>query len=168
MTNDAKTPTLLPDPAPAGWALKAVRVNHALSEETLCFSASLYVDGRKVATIGNRGHGGPDEVAWTTPEDEARTLAAMPPVPNTYGAPGEVWEPATGFEITIAEMVQVEDERKAAKRQATKGKFPIILYAIHGNRATIFGVRNRERIPEFLAEVNATEYRVFEFPAVAS
>lgn len=41
--------------------LKNIRHNAAMSEETHCFSASLYVDGVKIGTIGNRGHGGCDE-----------------------------------------------------------------------------------------------------------
>jgi hypothetical protein len=158
------TPTLLPDPAPAGWTLRAVKVNHALSDETLNFSASLYVDGVKVAKIGNHGHGGPDMVDWTSPEDEARTLAATPAVANEWGEPGDVFDTASSFEITIAEMVQIDDDRKACRRHAKKGAFPIMVYAISGSMATIIGVRDPANIPRFLAEAKADSYRVFTFP----
>ena len=40
--------------------LKNIRYNATLSEETACFSASLYVDGKKIGTVVNHGHGGSD------------------------------------------------------------------------------------------------------------
>lgn len=38
--------------------LKAIKHMASLSEETHCFSASLYVDGKKVGTVSNQGFGG--------------------------------------------------------------------------------------------------------------
>ena len=35
--------------------VKAVKVHHDMSEETLCFSGNLYVDGKKICQISNRG-----------------------------------------------------------------------------------------------------------------
>lgn len=40
--------------------LKNVRQNERLSEETNNYSATLYVDGKKVGEVGNHGQGGPD------------------------------------------------------------------------------------------------------------
>ncbi len=40
--------------------LKCIGVNLKLSEETYCYSAKLYVGGKYIADVGNRGHGGPD------------------------------------------------------------------------------------------------------------
>lgn len=42
--------------------LKNIKINQALSEETFCYSASLYKDGKKVAVVTNHGFGGPDEL----------------------------------------------------------------------------------------------------------
>lgn len=42
--------------------LKKLKVNEALSEETLCFSADLYENGKLIAHIGNRGHGGSNDI----------------------------------------------------------------------------------------------------------
>lgn len=42
--------------------LKNVSHNATLSEETLCFSAVLYIDGKKAFEVSNRGHGGCDDV----------------------------------------------------------------------------------------------------------
>ena len=47
--------------------LKNVKTNTTMSEETLCFSATVYVDNHKIGTVVNRGHGGPNEYQWTDP-----------------------------------------------------------------------------------------------------
>jgi hypothetical protein len=38
-----------------------------MSEETVCFSATVYVDNHKIGTVVNRGHGGSNEYQWTDP-----------------------------------------------------------------------------------------------------
>lgn len=40
--------------------LKNITYNARLSEETPAYAASLYVDGKKIGTVSNAGHGGPD------------------------------------------------------------------------------------------------------------
>lgn len=42
--------------------LKNLKVQEILSEETLCFSADLYEDGKLIAHVSNRGHGGSNEI----------------------------------------------------------------------------------------------------------
>ena len=42
--------------------LKKVKVMESLSEETICFSADLYENGKLMAHVSNRGQGGPNEV----------------------------------------------------------------------------------------------------------
>ena len=44
--------------------LKNIKHFESMSEETLCFNASLYVDGRKVGAVSNRGHGGCHEYGF--------------------------------------------------------------------------------------------------------
>ena len=38
--------------------LKNVKHVESMSEETECFTANLYVDGKKIGAVSNRGHGG--------------------------------------------------------------------------------------------------------------
>ena len=45
--------------------LKNVKVHADMSEETNCFSASIYIDGKKAGLAKNQGHGGPSFVDWT-------------------------------------------------------------------------------------------------------
>ena len=44
-------------------SLKNVKVNNQLSEETICFSADLYDNGKKVAYVSNRGCGGANNIS---------------------------------------------------------------------------------------------------------
>ena len=41
--------------------LKSIQYSAAASQETTCYSANLYIDGRKIGTVGNHGHGASDE-----------------------------------------------------------------------------------------------------------
>lgn len=40
--------------------LKNVKIFESLSEETLCYSATVYVDGTRTVEVSNHGNGGPD------------------------------------------------------------------------------------------------------------
>ena len=43
------------------YAVKNVKEHRDMSEETLCFSCSIYADGKRIATASNRGCGGSHE-----------------------------------------------------------------------------------------------------------
>jgi hypothetical protein len=43
-------------------ALKNVKIYAGMSEETIAFNASVYVDGTKVGDASNRGHGGANDI----------------------------------------------------------------------------------------------------------
>ena len=45
--------------------LKKVKIYDELSDETICFTAELYADGKKVATVKNDGRGGSTDVYFT-------------------------------------------------------------------------------------------------------
>jgi len=44
--------------------IKKLSVQERLSEETLCFSADIWVDGKKIGEVTNRGHGGCNNYYW--------------------------------------------------------------------------------------------------------
>lgn len=46
----------------AGYEIRGFLENKRLSEETLCFSANVFLNGKVVATLKNRGHGGSTDV----------------------------------------------------------------------------------------------------------
>ena len=45
-----------------GWGVDRVKVSKMASHETLCFGAEVTLDGKKVGTAFNEGHGGPTHV----------------------------------------------------------------------------------------------------------
>ena len=45
--------------------LKKIKIYDDMSEETICFTAELYADGKKVATVKNDGRGGSTDVYFT-------------------------------------------------------------------------------------------------------
>lgn len=61
--------------------LKNIKRIAALSEETHCFDATIYIDGKKAGTVQNSGHGGPDSFS---PRDLQKVLndyaATLPPI----------------------------------------------------------------------------------------
>lgn len=86
--------------------LRNIKINKQLSEETHCYSATLYADGKAVAQVGNRGHGGPDECYALEGKAEALNAAiayckTLPPVPSEYFPDGlpMTLELFCGFEI---------------------------------------------------------------------
>ena len=48
--------------------IKNVKHNKQLSEETYCFSATLYVNGKRVGQCSNHGHGGQTFVSFNSKE----------------------------------------------------------------------------------------------------
>lgn len=59
------------------FTIKNLKHHEKLSEETYCFTCSLYLDGKKVAEVSNRGHGGCDEVRFISASAEEAVLAAV-------------------------------------------------------------------------------------------
>ena len=65
--------------------LKNININQSMSEETYCYSAKLIADGKHIADVMNRGHGGPDEVRAKAGCEEALAAAeahckTLPPI----------------------------------------------------------------------------------------
>lgn len=50
--------------------LKKIEYSERMSEETMCFAADLYVNGKKVGYCKNDGRGGPNEYNGNTKEDK--------------------------------------------------------------------------------------------------
>jgi hypothetical protein len=44
--------------------LKTININKRMSEETVCFDAAVYADGKRAGTVCNRGCGGSNEYHW--------------------------------------------------------------------------------------------------------
>lgn len=57
------------------FALKNIKIAEFASEETWCFEATLYVDGKKIGRVSNDGHGGPNYYDFE--KDEFERVAAL-------------------------------------------------------------------------------------------
>ena len=61
--------------------LKNISHNERLSEETNCFSATIYIDGKKAGEASNHGHGGPTMIHPRELEQKIDAYAkTLPPV----------------------------------------------------------------------------------------
>lgn len=56
--------------------VKKISHNARLSEETMCFSADLYIDGKNIGTVSNRGHGGSNDFGVYGAENQAAMYRA--------------------------------------------------------------------------------------------
>lgn len=72
----------LPQETPMKLELKSITVNMRLSEETNCYAAKLYLDGKLVAEVRNHGHGGPDEQYWHDKDAETKIYAHFAALPK--------------------------------------------------------------------------------------
>lgn len=101
--------------------LRKLTTNQKLSEETLCFSATLYIDGVKTADYANRGHGGGDEVHVFNKEKHAAFVAhckSLPPIPSCVKGGDDL---EMDEELFIAELIEKMQQSKRLKR-VCKGK----------------------------------------------
>ena len=56
-------------------ALKNIKHSAFASQETHCYEASIYVDGKKSGSVSNQGYGGCDDIFWNSKEIEQRVDA---------------------------------------------------------------------------------------------
>ena len=119
--------------------LKNVKINTAFSEETICFTADVYVDGVKTAYARNHGHGGctsidhfDNPIAKLTLKIAEAYCKALPPVPSEFFEDGLPMD----LEMLIDELVDAEDKKKFDKKQAKKIEKDIekgIVYGVKGS-----------------------------------
>lgn len=118
--------------------IKNLKVNQRLSEETLCFSCDLYVDGKRVGEASNHGTGGPTDVhvykgsGPTRAYDGALMARLEAHAEATMGPDAIRWEASEhtsadkvgklvdGLGQYIDHLVYAEDDRKAKEREAKK------------------------------------------------
>ena len=95
--------------------LRNVKHMPSLSEETECFSAIIYIDGKKRGDARNRGHGGQTDITPCTLAEELNAYAAtLPDV--IYGG----MTLKMNAELLIDEILGDELQRKQLKRLCAK------------------------------------------------
>ena len=101
--------------------LKNVKYIASMSEETHCFTASVYIDGVKAGEVSNRGHGGPNEFR---PDAVRETIDAyaktLPPIKCSFkDKDGKDVEMDVCSEIIIGDLMNDHLAEKDLKRIIT-------------------------------------------------
>jgi len=102
-------------------SLKKLKYFAAHSQETHCYDADLYFDGRKVGTVGNAGHGGCDDLRVTDQaamDDLQRYVATFDSVNRAGGDWAYSYQP--DLETVCCDLVNdwlVADELKKLMRK---------------------------------------------------
>jgi hypothetical protein len=114
------------------YTLKSVHFSERFSDDSNCFDGKLYQGNLLVATVGNRGNGGPTEVNFMTmpAEGEAKEYVASLPVRGWYNFNddrGEIedhWNVETLVDELFADWLEKDSEKKyrAGIKRAAKTK----------------------------------------------
>jgi hypothetical protein len=99
--------------------LKNVEYSARLSEETTCFSASIYVDGILSGTAANRGTGGATDIHPLELEERINEYCkTLPPVPYGAGMDG-TFVPNADYLFTemVRDHLLLKDMQRKLKRR---------------------------------------------------
>lgn len=95
--------------------LKALKYSDFASQETHCFQANIYIDGKKRGTADNDGRGGMTTIRpWGLYEEIKRYTDKIPPTIHKYE--GAVMELETSPDSLIDELVTLALHEKDLKR----------------------------------------------------
>lgn len=106
--------------------LKNLKIMKSLSEETLCFSATAYVDGKKAFDVSNRGHGGCNEYHAHNQAlmDRAEAYAKTLPPYTWADAPTadhcEVHQIPYDLDMLVDDLIDAIELEKRVKRLLAK------------------------------------------------
>ncbi len=65
-------------------SIKSVSVHQRLSHEANCFSATIYLEGKKIGEVCNRGFGGPHQYHWSNKEVGAQVMTWAESQPTEF------------------------------------------------------------------------------------
>lgn len=95
--------------------LKNIKVSERLSDETTCFSATIYIDGKRAGEVVNRGCGGPNEYAFPDRELHKQFDAFCESLPPTeeYALPMDA-------DLYLDNLLYAWQDKQLLKRQCKK------------------------------------------------
>lgn len=104
-------------------SLKSIKTVKWMSEETICFTANIVLDGKVIGFASNEGHGGCTFCHFNTPADEAKALAFAK---NANANDFKGWEfladKGMSFDCLIDILVERNDHAKANEKIIKKVK----------------------------------------------
>lgn len=143
-----QTITELPAPTfPAEVTLKSIRIHHGLSQETYAYTATVYLAGKRVGTVENDGHGGPDLLRV----EDATAREAVQAAQRAY-YPGQY-----GEDVLFGDMLTEHLHQKEAAKTLRKGYAFAVMAGDY-----VYGFNDRANIAPAMHKNGHGEYRVFE------
>jgi hypothetical protein len=107
--------------------VKNVKAHRDMSEETECFSCTLYVDGKKVGQASNHGTGGCNDYYFINRETEAAVNAyidGLDPVPEPVGLTEEwrksMYPMKQDLDWFVGELIADAEMEKRLRRLSKK------------------------------------------------
>lgn len=165
--------------------LKNFKYNNRMSEETDCFSADIWINGKKVGYAENTGKGGCNRISFNDPAIEREFnewAAAQPPVPSSIQDMEPLEMDADLFITMLAgdmindkikkqdEARQLKWEKANAAKFAAEG-FPVtVIIFWPNNTASSLGLRKKDGYDKHLADMEAkhkmkaTSHKIYEAP----
>lgn len=132
---------------PVSVELRNVHYYARMSEETDCFDATVYVDGKKVGTVSNHGQGGPNDYSFDTRPYDARAAAMRPP--KVYGDRSYPFE----LDDLVGEAFDVWLRAREVKRMTKNGARSV--WHVRGENRDSYHTRNVPWSPESKAWIVA-------------
>ena len=135
--------------------VKNVNVIEELSDESYCFTASLWVDGKKVGEVSNRGQGGQSDFMYDDgyPHKSATHKAikeyceTLPPMQSEYFSEGLEYDPYILIDELVGKEYQSQQDKKLCRGQ-TAYRIPNYEYESEYEYHTIEG--------EYTPQIKAT------------
>jgi hypothetical protein len=138
--------------------LKNIKYSEFASHETSCYQATIYIDGKKVGTVENDGHGGTDMVhPWSVAQQIDAYAETLPKTvcdfidPET-GKPAEIEQNhETIFGDILADWLRAKDLKRAMAKRILFIKDDGKIYETKTMPATDLKVHlNQTRLQEIL------------------
>ena len=117
--------------------LKNVKLHQDMSEETACFSATLWIDGKKAATVSNHGTGGCNNFHFPFSDHKVEEAfnaycASLPPLPGTKYDDGFEAPPLKmDADLYVSQLLEQWETRKWLKSQCRNKT----LFRLKGDKA---------------------------------
>jgi hypothetical protein len=113
--------------------LKSYKTVKWMSEETICFTTTVCLDGKPVCTACNEGHGGSTNIGWVSAiaERKAEDLALLAK-PGDYG-----WDFATSLKFVdlvdiLVHKVDADKEAEKALKKVVKDMTDKVVFVLPG------------------------------------
>lgn len=151
--------------------LRNIQIQNRQSEETIAFTASLYIDGKKVGYAKNSGNGGctdygPDNYHDNQSKEAINNaeLYCAGLAPNKFEYEGQHFENPSSLEVVIDRIIDEfwqEKEAKRFKNKIAKDQLTAILIGNeHGYKKIYWPVKGQRKIltiAELLSTTHGTQ-----------